>query len=201
MKAFTNFQINRILLHICVILQNCGEGFFTGAKGAADPEEKKLRENRVFAGNAAGWTGRKLGRKQLRRAKHLSLPRQALKSQRKAGRALRNLKRLSGLFFNRLKSWNAQHSSVIPEITAEREYFRPDLYSWFHKPLCKDKVLRESHVLCQSLAQTSLLIQKEYAILSISNAIHPIGQGGGGAGMRISRRFWWRLWLSDNLEI
>ena len=74
MKAFTNFQINRILLHSCVILQNCGEGFFTGAKGAADPEEKKLRENRVFAGNAAGWTGRKLGRKQLRRAKHLSLP-------------------------------------------------------------------------------------------------------------------------------
>lgn len=28
---------------------------------------------------------------------------------------------------------------------------------------------------------------KEYAILSISNAIHPVGQGGGGAGMGISR--------------
>lgn len=60
MKAFANFQIHRILLHICVTLQNCGRGLFS--LGQKEPQilRKKLRENHVFAGNAAGWTGRKL---------------------------------------------------------------------------------------------------------------------------------------------
>lgn len=35
---------------------------------------------------------------------------------------------------------------------------------------------------CARVLPRLLAYSKEYAILSISNAIHPIGQGGGGGG-------------------
>lgn len=55
---------------------------------------------------------------------------------------------------------------------------------FFHKPLCKDKVLKESRVPCQSLAQISLLIQKEYAIFVHfqCNQSHWAGWRWGGDG-------------------
>lgn len=80
MKAFTNFQINRILLHICVILQNCGEGFFTGAKGAADPEEKNWErivflQEMLLAGQAENWVENSLEEQSISRSpgRHLKV--------------------------------------------------------------------------------------------------------------------------------
>ena len=90
MKAFNQFSnTQNTAPHLCHSAK-LWQGLFSLGQKELQILRKKLRENPVFSGNAAGWTGRKLGRKQFRRAKHLSLPGWALKRKRKAERALRN---------------------------------------------------------------------------------------------------------------
>lgn len=77
MKAF-NFQINRILLHICVILQNCGEVFSLGQK-----ELQILRKNwevvflqeTLLAGQAENWVENSLEEQSISRSpgRHLKV--------------------------------------------------------------------------------------------------------------------------------
>lgn len=62
----------------------------------------------------------------------------------------------------------------MPKIPAEGGHFIGDLWCGFHKPLGKEEGLRESPIMCKSPAHVSLLMQKEYAILFISNAIRPV---------------------------